>query len=115
MKYRRTEIVLAQFPFTDETGNKLRPVLILTESSQIHSDYLVMFISSQLSQKEEYDFIIDPTHVKYAVSGLTKQSVIKLLKLGTISESLILGTLGNLHLPTFDEILKTLVKKLQSE
>ncbi|MDE3056615.1 MAG: type II toxin-antitoxin system PemK/MazF family toxin [Bacteroidota bacterium] len=114
MKYHRREIVLAQFPFTDGTGKKLRPILILVESSRLHSDYLAMFISSQLSQKEEHDIVIDPAKKEFASSGLSKPSLMKLLKLGTISESLILGTLGELSKSEFVKIVSSLVQLLQA-
>ncbi len=114
MKYKKGEIVLAQFPFTDGTGTKLRPVLILTISSVRHSDYLVMFISSQVSQKDDDDIILDSLNPDYKNSGLNKTSVLKLLKLGTISESMVLGTIGELSTATLEHVIDSIIKKLRS-
>ena len=44
----RGDIVLARFPFTDGSGAKVRPVLVLASVPGRHDDYLVLFISSQL-------------------------------------------------------------------
>ena len=39
------ELVLIQFPFTDLSGSKMRPALILTSN---HEDVTVAFITTQL-------------------------------------------------------------------
>jgi len=39
------EIILVNFPFTDLTGNKLRPALVLAEK---RDDILTAFISSNI-------------------------------------------------------------------
>ena len=41
---KRGDIVLARFPFTDQTISKIRPVLILAEIPGPYRDFLVMFI-----------------------------------------------------------------------
>ena len=44
---RRGDVALARFPFTNLSGAKLRPVLVIAEAPGPHRDYIVLFISSQ--------------------------------------------------------------------
>ena len=52
---KKGSIVLIKFPFTDLSGTKLRPALVLVESEL---DITVCFISSRLEKKEEYDLLV---------------------------------------------------------
>ena len=54
------DIVLITFPFTDLSGSKLRPALILTESEL---DVTVSFITTQIGWREVTDILLKPTSV----------------------------------------------------
>lgn len=54
------DIVLITFPFTDLSGSKLRPALILTESEL---DITVSFITTQIGWREVTDVLPKPTSV----------------------------------------------------
>lgn len=54
------DIVLISFPFTDLSGSKLRPALILTESEL---DVTVSFITTQIGWREVTDILLKPTSV----------------------------------------------------
>ena len=84
---KKGNVVLIKFPFTDLTGSKLRPALVLIESGD---DVVVSFITSVLTER----FIGDVTLVKNQQNGLKKDSVLRLAKLATLSKSLIAGKLG---------------------
>jgi len=81
------DIVLIPFPFTDLTGNKNRPAVILIESE---NDVAVCFITTQLKWQSAYDIPVKPTEL----NGLKKPSLIRLSKLATIDKELIIGRLG---------------------
>jgi len=81
-------IVLIPFPFTDLTGNKLRPALILTETSL---DVTVSFITTQL-QWQELTILLQPK----TNNGIKKTSLIRLSKLATVDRKLIIGIIGSL-------------------
>ena len=84
---KKRDVVLIKFPFTDLSGNKLRPALVLFESG---NDLIVAFITSVLSVK----FTGDIPLVKSDKNGLKKDSVLKLSKLATLSKELVAGRIG---------------------
>jgi len=50
---RAGQIVLTPFPYSDLSGAKLRPVLMLRQASRF-DDWLVCMVSSQLQQARIY-------------------------------------------------------------
>ena len=104
------EIVPARFPFTDQSAAKIRPVLVLAEVPGAYRDFVVMFVSSQVSRAVGgLDLTIDPSHRAFGASGLKVASVFRVGKIATLSESLILGGLGALDWTTFGELVRRLV------
>ena len=103
---KKGDIVLIPFPFTDLTGNKTRPAIILIESEE---DITVCFITSQLSYQNEFDIPIKPS----PLNGLKKPSIIRLSKLATIDKELVIGLLGNLDEHYLELVNKTLIQLLK--
>ena len=83
------DVVLITFPFTDLSGTKLRPALVLAESSQ---DLTVCFITSQVGWKEATDVLLQPSQA----NGLRTQSLIRISKIATLDRSLAKGLIGRL-------------------
>ena len=84
------DVVLITFPFTDLSGSKLRPAVILAETTL---DLTVCFITTQLQLQETTDVQLLPT----TVNGLRKQSLISTGKIATLDKALAKGLLGQLH------------------
>ena len=106
---------LARFPFTNQAGAKLRPVLILAEIPGAYRDYIVLFVSSQLGQASpNFDVILDPSHPAFASSGLRTASVFRVGKVAALSDALLAGTLGRLDQSVFDEIVGRLARLLET-
>jgi mRNA interferase MazF len=100
------DIILIPFPFTDLSGNKNRPALVLIEGEL---DITVAFISTQLNWRENTDILAKPSRE----NGLKKDSLIRLSKLATIDKDLAIGRLGRLEdnlLNTVNQNLKVLLK-----
>ncbi|HEY8691568.1 MAG TPA: type II toxin-antitoxin system PemK/MazF family toxin [Chloroflexota bacterium] len=110
---QRQDIVLARFPFTDQSQAKLRPVLVLAEVPGPYRDYVAMFISSQLNQAAPGDIILRPSDAAFAASGLKAPSVFRVGKVATISEALLVGTLGRLDDATFRAVIARLIELLE--
>lgn len=110
----RGDIVLARFLFTDGSGTKIRPVLVLAEVSGPHDDFLVLFISSQLrTAVAGVDVVLDRQHAAFPGSGLKVPSVLRTGKLATISSKLILGPLGTIGDTLVDEVVRRLTRLLE--
>lgn len=83
------DIVLISFPFTNLSGGKLRPAVVLIEADL---DLIVCFVTSQINWQGTTDILLSPT----ALNGLKKQSLIRTAKIATINKSLAKGLLGRL-------------------
>ena len=97
------DIVLIPFPFTDLSGIKNRPALILVDAE---SDLTVSFITTQLKWQEDSDIKVEPT----PDNGLKRTSLIRLSKLSTIDKELVIGRLGNLSKDELASVDKNLIK-----
>ena len=97
---RRGDIYLAQFPFGDVPGMKLRPVLLLTGLGSI-PEVLVAYISSVVpTQPLPADVLIDPSRPEFGSTHLKTLSVLRLHKLATIHASSLARYLGSIEAAT---------------
>ena len=83
------DIVLITFPFTDLSGTKLRPAVVLTDTAV---DLTVCFITTQLQWQEATDVQLVPA----SSNGLKKRSLIRTSKIATLDKTLVKGLLGRL-------------------
>ena len=74
-------IVLITFPFTDLSGSKLRPAVILVETTL---DITVCFITTQTDRQDATDVLLIPD----TTNRLKKQSLVKTGKIATLDKSL---------------------------
>src|ERR1700694_6145849 len=89
------EIFLAQFPFGDVAGMKLRPVLLLTGQVGPVPEVLVAYISSVMpTQPLPSDLVIDPSKPEFRSTHLKTISALRLHKLATIPSSSLARFLG---------------------
>jgi len=98
---KKGDIILVPFPFTDLSGSKNRPALVIADSEL---DVTVAFISTQIQWKEETDILMQPD----TENGLKKESLIRLSKLATIDKDLVFGRLGRLDNTTVKLVNKNL-------
>ncbi len=90
----RGDIVLVPFPFTDLTGQKVRPAVIVSPDP-IGKDIILAFITSVVpSPLLSTDFLLEKSHPEFHLTGLRPASVFRMAKLGTLHRSLILRRLG---------------------
>jgi mRNA interferase MazF len=110
---RPGEIFLAQFPFGDVAGMKLRPVLLLTGAIGSIPEVLVAYISSVIpAQSLPSDVLLDPTKPEFHSTHLKTVSTLRLHKLATIHSSGLaryLGTIDSATLVTVAGKLKQLL------
>jgi mRNA interferase MazF len=97
---RKGEIVLIPFPFTDLSGQKVRPALILHANNRAE-DCLVAFISSR-PQVRMHGFDIAVTSSKR--NGLKFDSVVKVNKVATLQKKTVIGKLGTLESSLLEDV-----------
>jgi len=102
------DIILIPFPFTDLSGNKVRPALILGVQ-EAGDDVTVCFISSVLHDKlYKFDVLVDPKDKDFNKTGLKLKSVIKVVKIATLDKIVILGKMGILDLKNLNKVKEIL-------
>ena len=94
---RPGDIFLAQFPFGDVPGMKLRPVFLLTGPVGAVPEVLVAYISSVIpTQPLPSDVFLDPSKPEFQSTHLKTLSTLRLHKLATIHCSSVARYLGTL-------------------
>jgi mRNA interferase MazF len=112
--YRRGDVVLIPFPFTDLTGSKQRPAVVLSSDTfnASHADVVLAAITSRipttLSSGE-----IAISSADLGPCGLLKPSVVKTAKLMTIHQALIRKSIGKMPQSLLKFILKTVRKQFE--
>jgi mRNA interferase MazF len=94
---KRGSVVLIRYPFTDLTGAKVRPALVLTPDHLLSrlEDVLCLFISSAVPEELlPTDFVLGPGHVSFLKTGLKRRSVLRMHKLALLHKALVLRVLG---------------------
>ncbi|MDD4962456.1 MAG: type II toxin-antitoxin system PemK/MazF family toxin [Gallionella sp.] len=95
---RAGQIALTPFPYTDLSGAKLRPVLLLRQASSRFDDWLVCMVSSQLQQADaDLDEILLPSDINFAATGLKVPSVLRLSRLAVLDGALLVGCIGEIE------------------
>ncbi|PKP46237.1 MAG: hypothetical protein CVT94_15360 [Bacteroidetes bacterium HGW-Bacteroidetes-11] len=102
------DIVLIPFPFSDLSGSKTRPALLLVTSP---TEITLAFISTQLSWKDGNDILLKSSNA----NGLKRDSILRLSKLATLDRDLALGRLGTVDAKTLKQVNKNLIKIFKLE
>jgi mRNA interferase MazF len=89
-------VVLAVDPFTDLSGVKRRPALVVSSSDREGKDCILAFITSQPDTTDPTDLPIPSDHSDLRSTGLRAPSVVGCGKLMTIHPTLLTGRLGEL-------------------
>jgi mRNA interferase MazF len=88
-------VVLVVFPFTDLSGHKLRPALIVGRPSG--EDLILAFLSSRESTTDpQADYVLGPGDPEFSTTGLKSQSVVRLNRIATLHRQLIRRRLGHI-------------------
>lgn len=87
------DLILVPFPFTDLSGQKVRPALVLHTETK-GEDCIVAFLSSVKPKRtSRFDIAVTPSKT----NGLKVPSVIKVNKLATLQKKIAIGELGALE------------------
>ena len=103
-------IVLVPFPFTDQTGIKKRPAVIVSSAAynQARRDLVIMAVTSQLRPSGAFGEVIVSD---WQAAGLIKPSVIKPV-ITTVEQTLVIRRLGQLKREEQEALRKAISKIL---
>ncbi len=107
--YKRGDVVLPPFPYTDQSGSKRRPALILSTDAYNtrRADIIVAPITSNLSTGQADDTPL----TNWASAGLLKPSVVKGI-LGTVEQTLVIRVMGTLSTSDLQKVEQTFANAL---
>jgi len=106
--YKAGHIILTPFPFTDLSGNKVRPALVLGVQKG-GDDLTVCFISSiPHNNVFMFDIIVGPEDKDFSKTGLKLKSIIKITKIATLDRVVVLGIIGELDNKNIIRVKKAL-------
>jgi mRNA interferase MazF len=103
---RSGDIVLLSFPFSDLSGSKLRPAVILANVGR--GD----FIACQITTNADPD-AVELTVAGFAVGGLRQRSYARPGKLFTAHQSLMVKRVARLTDPARDQLKDAVIRLIQ--
>lgn len=90
------QLVLVPFAFSDQSGLKLRPALLICRAPGRHDDWLLCMLSSRLHQAEPgFDEIVASQDPDFAATGLKVPSVIRLARVAVVDGGMLAGAIGS--------------------
>jgi mRNA interferase MazF len=112
--YRQRDIVLVPFPFSDLSGQKVRPVLILSNDTynQQSADVVVCGLTTNLSPAS-YSIIIEVTDVEQP-GTLRHKSKIKADTIASLEQSILIKQIARLKLPVFRQVIAEIEDLIKS-
>ena len=107
--FKRGDVVLVPFPFTDLSSAKQRPALVVSTGAfnSTRDDVLVAAISTQVPATLAADEFMIPVG-ELAACGLPKPSIVRLSKLAALHRQLVVKRVGALPAPTVAQVLAKL-------
>ena len=91
------QVVLFSFPESNLEKNKLRPALILKRLPGKFDDWLICMISTSLHQEiSNFDEMIIKINSDFILSGLKKDSLIRISRIAVVSSKLLQGKIGEI-------------------
>ena len=101
------DIVLIPIPFTDLSSQKRRPVIIISNNNYNHrtTDIVVIAMTSNPAQVD-YSFTITSSDLDEGV--LNRPGKVRVDKIYTLSQSIVVKTFGRVNTATLERIRQTL-------
>jgi mRNA interferase MazF len=108
MTYQRGDIVLIPYPYTDLSGTKKRPVILLTEADQF-GNHIVAKITSVL-RNDPFAFLLNDQDLSVAFYRLSE---VRTNELFTVSDTLIIKQISALTQLATRDLLDQIITNFQ--
>ena len=100
MKVKRGDVVLVDYPYSDRTGSKVRPCLVVQNDANNErlDDTIVVTITSRVQHvaREQTQLLIDVGTLAGKQSGLLFTSAVQCENILTVDGNFIVRRIGNL-------------------
>ena len=106
MRVSRGEIVLVDYPFSDRTGRKVRPALVV-QADHLNSritDTILASISRSTHRASKTQLFVDISTPDGSQTGLRQNSMIQCENLLTYDQRLIITSIGQISTPLLEKI-----------
>lgn len=108
------DVVLLRFPQADLQEGKLRPALVLALAPGHREGVLLALVTSRVYQAiPGFDELIQPSDADFAASGLKTASVVRLARLASVEQTVIVARLGEIAPERLKAIKQRLIEWLQ--
>jgi mRNA interferase MazF len=106
-KLKQREMVLIPIPFSDLKSKKRRPVIVISNEgyNQKTEDVVVVAVTSKI---EEKDYTLLITQDDMEVGNLPKDSMIRVDKIYSLSQLIVVKRFGKIKRTTFERIVAIL-------
>ena len=108
--YKRQDVILVPFPFSDLSYSKKRPALVLADIHE-RDELICMMLTSALS----IDHKVDVSIKDIDLAGLPKPTVARISRLFTLKQSLVIKKLGIIEKDEYGIILGRLINLLNAK
>lgn len=91
------DVVLLSYPFTDLSGAKVRPAVVVSPTWYNYSsqeDAVFILITTNTTRRSAFDIIVPQTHSEFHLTGSRFASAIRTDKIFALSKKLVVRTLG---------------------
>lgn len=113
MSLQKGDIVLVPFPFTDLSGTKLRPALVLWVDNT-GDDVTLCFISSQsITSLTPDEFLLDASDPEFSGTGLKVSSKVRVARIVTLERRLITRRIGKLAASQIQQLNTSMIRSFQ--
>ncbi|MGO8901205.1 MAG: type II toxin-antitoxin system PemK/MazF family toxin [Isosphaeraceae bacterium] len=101
---KRGDVVIIDFPYSDRTGSKVRPSLVVQSDTlnPIRDDSILAIITSMSSGRPDTEILIEITDEPG--SGLRFDSYLQCDTLATLDQSLVLDVIGSLSAQAMQKV-----------
>jgi mRNA interferase MazF len=113
MALHKGDIVLVQFPFTDLSQAKLRPALVLYANNALNEITLCFISSQNVGNLTPEEFAINPSDAEFPETGLRVSSKVRVTRLTTLQNQLVVRRLGKLGIQQMQQLNETLIQVFQ--
>ena len=101
----KDKVLLVPFPFDDLSGDKVHPVVCLSDPIGVHRHVVVAFVTSRVPVPLlATDLVIAPSDDGFGVTGLRKVSTLRLHRLMTVATTTVLRELGELPMQMQEQV-----------